>query len=78
MSRSPDTAVQYLCMRRYALYHRVSRRQIPFTRQARVLRFDRLALGRWMSRGVRYGFEETRRDLVLHESVGGTGRARAC
>jgi hypothetical protein len=28
-----DTAAQYLCMSRHALYHRVGRRQIPFTRQ---------------------------------------------
>src|SRR6266404_6516065 len=62
-----DTAAQYLCMRRHALYHRISRRQIPFVRRGRIIRFDRHALDRWMSKGVRNGFEEARRDLVLPE-----------
>src|SRR2546421_12927918 len=63
-----DTAAQYLCMSRHALYHRISRRQIPFVRRGRIIRFDRQALDRWMSKGVRNGFEETRRDLVLPEN----------
>src|SRR5438105_10345059 len=62
-----DTAAQYLCMSRHALYHRISRRQIPFVRRGRIIRFDRQALDRWMSKGVRNGFEEARRDLVLPE-----------
>src|ERR1051325_11094298 len=64
-----DTAAQYLCMSRHALYHRISRRQIPFVRRGRIIRFDRQALDRWMSKGVRNGFEETRRDLVLPENA---------
>src|SRR5215210_6635198 len=63
-----DTAAQYLCMSRHALYHRVSRRQIPFVRHGRIVRFDRQALDRWMSKGVRDGFGEAGRDLVLHET----------
>src|SRR3989442_10712876 len=63
-----DTAARYLCMSRHALYHRVSRRQIPFARQGWVLRFDRVALDRWMSKGVRHGFDEARRPLVLQEN----------
>src|SRR5438128_8727427 len=63
-----DTAAQYLCMSRHALYHRISRRQIPFVRRDRIIRFDRQALDRWMSKGVRNGFEEARRDLVLSEN----------
>src|SRR5713226_3551759 len=53
-----DTAAQYLCMSRHALYHRVSRRQIPFVRRGRIVRFDRQALDRWMSKGVRNGLEK--------------------
>ena len=63
-----DTAAQYLCMSRHALYHRVSRRQIPFVRRGRIVRFDRQALDRWMSKGERNGFGEAGRDLVLHET----------
>src|SRR5436853_6973456 len=63
-----DTAAQYLCMSRHALYHRVSRRQIPFVRHGRIIRFDRQSLDRWMSKGVRDGVGEARRDLVLHET----------
>lgn len=63
-----DTAAQYLCMSRHALYHRVSRRQIPFVRSGRIVRFDRQALDRWMSKGVRNGFGEAGRDLVFHEA----------
>src|SRR3954453_5338208 len=66
-----DTAAQYLCMSRHALYHRISRRQIPFVRRGRIIRFDRQALDRWMSKGVRNGFEEARRDLVLQETING-------
>src|SRR4029079_16491370 len=62
-----DTAAQYLCMSRHAIYHRISRRQIPFVRRGRIIRFDRQAPDRWMSKGVRNGFEEARRDLVLPE-----------
>lgn len=63
-----DTAARYLCMSRHAIYHRVSRRQIPFVKDGRTIRFDRHALDRWMSKGVRNGFGETGRDLVLHEA----------
>src|SRR5216117_2615190 len=63
-----DTAAQYLCMSRHALYHRISRRQIPFVKRGRIIRFDRFALDRWMAKGVRNGFGETRRSLVLHET----------
>jgi len=47
-----DAAAQYLCMSRHALYHRVSRRQIPFVRHGRIIRFDRQSLDRWMSKGA--------------------------
>ena len=50
-----DTAAQYLCMSRHALCHRVSCRQIPFVRRGRIVRFDRQALDRSMSKGVRNG-----------------------
>jgi excisionase family DNA binding protein len=63
-----DTAARYLCMSRHAIYHRVSRRQIPFVKDGRTIRFDRHALDRWMSKGVRNGFGETGRELVLHEA----------
>jgi excisionase family DNA binding protein len=63
-----DTAARYLCMSRHAIYHRVSRRQIPFVKEGGTIRFDRHALDRWMSKGVRNGFGETGRDLVLHEA----------
>ena len=36
-----DAAASYLCLSRHALYHRVSRRQIPFVLQGRMIRFDR-------------------------------------
>src|SRR5437763_16248843 len=51
-----------------ALYHRVARREIPFVKQGRLVRFDRFALDRWMAKGVRRGFDETRRALVLQEN----------
>ena len=43
-----DTAAHYLCMSRHAIYHRVSRRQLPFVKDGRTIRFDRYALDRWM------------------------------
>ena len=55
-----DAAARYLCMSRHSLYHRVNRRQMPFVRQGRVIRFDRFALDRWMAKGVRHGFDEAR------------------
>src|SRR5687767_7761251 len=55
-------------MSQHALYHRVSRCQIPFARQDRSLFFDRHALDRWMSKGVKHGFTEERRSLVLPEN----------
>jgi len=61
-------AARYLCMSQHALYHRVSRCQIPFARQGRSLFFDRHALDRWMSKGVKHGFTEERRSLVLSEN----------
>jgi integrase len=63
-----DAASRYLCMSVDGLYHRVARRQIPFVKQGRIIRFDRFALGRWMAKGVRNGFDETRRSLVLQEN----------
>ena len=63
-----DTASRYLCMSVDALYHRVARRQIPFVKNGRSVRFDRQALDRWMSKGVKHGFGEARRDLVLREA----------
>jgi excisionase family DNA binding protein len=62
-----DTAAKYLCMTRHAIYHRVNRCQLPFIRDGRRIRFDRYALDRWMSKGVKYGFAEARRHLVLPE-----------
>ena len=59
-----DTAAQYLCMTRHALYHQVARLQLPFVRHGRLLRFDRLALDRWFEKEVKYGFGEARRRLV--------------
>ena len=59
-----DTAAKYLCMTRHALYHQVARVQLPFIRHGRLLRFDRLALDRWLEKEVKYGFGETRRRLV--------------
>ena len=44
----------------HSLYHRVNRRQMPFVRKGRVIRFDRFALDRWMAKGVRHGFDEAR------------------
>lgn len=32
----------------HALYHQVARVQLPFVRHGRLLRFDRLALDRWL------------------------------
>ena len=55
-----QAAADYLCMSTDALYHRVQRRQIPFVRRGRIVRFDRLALDRWMDKGARHGFEEAR------------------
>ena len=40
-----DTAAQYLCMTRDALYHQVARLQLPFVRHGRLIRFDREARG---------------------------------
>lgn len=45
-----DTAAKYLCMTRHALYHQVARVQLPFIRHGRLLRFDRLALDRWLEK----------------------------
>jgi excisionase family DNA binding protein len=59
-----DTAAQYLCMTRPALYHQVARLQLPFVRHGRLLRFDRVALDRWLEKEVKYGFGEARRRLV--------------
>jgi excisionase family DNA binding protein len=44
-------AASYLSLTKKALYHRVSRRSIPYIRVGRLLRFDRDALDRWMRRG---------------------------
>src|SRR5436190_20144083 len=63
-----DAASRYLCMSVHALYHRIGRRQIPYVKQGRMIRFDRFALDRWMAKGVRNGFDETRRPLVLQEN----------
>src|SRR5438128_10942927 len=63
-----DAASRYLCMSVHALYHKIGRRQIPFVKQGRSIRFDRFALDRWMAKGVRNGFDETRRPLVLQEN----------
>ena len=60
-----DTAAKYLCMTRHALYHQVARVQLPFIRHGRLLRFDRLALDRWLEKEVKYGFGETRRRLGI-------------
>jgi excisionase family DNA binding protein len=54
-----DAASRYLCMSVHALYHRIGRRQIPFVKHGRMIRFDRFALDRWMAKGVRHGFDET-------------------
>jgi hypothetical protein len=62
-----DDAARYLCLSVHAIYHRVSRRQIPFVKHRRMIRFDRFALDRRMAKGVRHGFDETRRPLVLQE-----------
>jgi excisionase family DNA binding protein len=66
-----DTAAQYLCMTRHALYHQVARVQLPFVRHGRLLRFDRLALDRWLEKEVKYGFSEARRRLVLRKMING-------
>jgi excisionase family DNA binding protein len=42
----------YLALTRKALYHRVSRRSIPFIKVGRLLRFDRQALDRWIRKGA--------------------------
>src|SRR3989441_10113547 len=63
-----EAASRYLCMSVDALYHRVGRRQIPFVKHGRIIRFDRFALDRWMAKGVRNGFDETRRGLVPEEN----------
>ena len=63
-----DAASRYLCMSVHALYHKIGRRQIPFVKQGRSIRFDRFALDRWMAKGVRNGFDETRRPLVFQEN----------
>src|SRR5579862_8946526 len=74
-----DTAAQYLCMSRHAIYHRISRRQIPFVRRGRIIRLDRQALDRWMSKGVRNGlrkqggiwyFRKTINGQLFRESTG--------
>src|SRR5262245_13771232 len=59
-----DTAAKYVCMTPHALYHQVARKQLPFIRHGRLLRFDRLALDRWLEKEVKYGFGEARRRLV--------------
>ncbi|MGH7486785.1 MAG: helix-turn-helix domain-containing protein, partial [bacterium] len=59
-----DTAAQYLCMTRHALYHQVARLQLPFIRHGRLLRLDRVALDRWLEKERKYGFGEARRRLV--------------
>ncbi|MFN8060362.1 MAG: helix-turn-helix domain-containing protein [Vicinamibacterales bacterium] len=61
-------AARYLCMTPHAIYHRINRRDIPFVRQGRLVRFDRHELDRWMRKGARNGFTETRRGVVLHEA----------
>src|SRR5437870_2113225 len=63
-----DAVSRYLCMSVDALYHRIARREIPFVKQGRLVRFDRFALDRWMAKGVRRGFDETRRAVVLQEN----------
>ena len=41
--------------------YQVARVQLPFVRHGRLLRFDRLALDRWLEKEVKYGFGEARR-----------------
>ena len=60
-----DTAAKYLCMTRHALYHQVARVQLPFIRHGRLLRFDRLALDRWLEKEVKYGFGEAQRRVAF-------------
>lgn len=43
-------AAAYLSLTKKALYHRVSRREIPFIKQGRRVLFDRYALDRWMEK----------------------------
>jgi excisionase family DNA binding protein len=56
-----DTAAQYLCMTRHALYHQVARLQLPFVRHGRLIRFDRAALDRCLEKKVKYGVGGARR-----------------
>jgi len=46
-------AARYLCMTPHAIYHRINRRDIPFVRQGRMVRFDRHELDRWMRKSTR-------------------------
>ena len=45
-----DQAAAYIGFAKGTLYHWVSRRQIPFVKKGRSLRFDRLVLDEWMER----------------------------
>jgi excisionase family DNA binding protein len=45
-------AASYLALTKKAVYHRVSRRTIPYIRVGRLLRFDRDALDRWMRKSA--------------------------
>ncbi len=45
-----SAASAYTSLSERALYHRVSRREIPFIKQGRRILFDRVALDRWMRR----------------------------
>lgn len=49
---SVETASAYLSLSRKAIYHRVSRREIPFIKRGRRVMFDRLVLDRWMQEKV--------------------------
>jgi excisionase family DNA binding protein len=65
-----DTAAQYLCMTRHALYHQVARLQLPFVRHGKLIRFDRVALDRCLERKVKYGVGES----LVHRVRGQEGR----
>ena len=65
-----DTAAQYLCMTRHALYHQVARLQLPFIRHGRLLRFDRVALDRWLEKEVLLADRLSRKTTGRHRVAG--------
>jgi hypothetical protein len=54
------TATHDSAIRWGRFWDRIGRRQIPFVKHGRMIRFDRFALDRWVAKGVRNGFDETR------------------